>query len=199
MGFIHCNLRVLMAEKNMNIKDIFENTSLSRTTISNLYNNYANGVKYETLSQLCTFLDCQPGDLLTFYDVEIEIETDNIVNGLNVESLYHQLKTGEDWSELINRTQLNTIVKLKYNEGKFEFGLPVLLDSKFSSSLVMNINIEFDNSLKSQFKKMSIPFVVENYIFEHLTDLIIKEVHELFDFDIGLDPFQTQFESKISD
>ncbi|WP_449623197.1 helix-turn-helix domain-containing protein, partial [Robertmurraya sp. Marseille-Q9965] len=50
MGIIHCNLRVLMAEKNLNIQKVKDNTSFSRTTISNLYNNYGSGVHYDTLS-----------------------------------------------------------------------------------------------------------------------------------------------------
>ncbi|HCA7424837.1 TPA: helix-turn-helix transcriptional regulator, partial [Staphylococcus pseudintermedius] len=50
---ITSNLRVKMAEYNYSIKDVHEQTHLSRTTISNLYNGYSDGIKFYTLEKLC--------------------------------------------------------------------------------------------------------------------------------------------------
>ncbi|MED2184053.1 helix-turn-helix transcriptional regulator [Bacillus wiedmannii] len=73
MGFIHSNLRVLMAEKGLNIQKVKEQTTLSRTTISNLYNNNSAGVQFDTMVQLCTLLNCQPGDIFTHVDLSLRL------------------------------------------------------------------------------------------------------------------------------
>lgn len=71
MGVVFSNLRVVMAERNLSIKDINEKTNLSRTTISNLVNNNANGVQYDTLKQLCEVLDCNVGDIIKYSIVDV--------------------------------------------------------------------------------------------------------------------------------
>lgn len=63
---IFCNLRVLMAERNVNIREVSEETGLSRTTISNLMNNQVGGIQYKTLIKLCEFLDCDVDDIIKF-------------------------------------------------------------------------------------------------------------------------------------
>ncbi|MCC2249101.1 helix-turn-helix transcriptional regulator [Virgibacillus sp. AGTR] len=68
MSSVHCNLRVLMAERQLNIQQIKDKTTLSRTTISNLYNNKGAGVRFSTISQLCKLLNCQPGDLFRYQE-----------------------------------------------------------------------------------------------------------------------------------
>ena len=50
---ITSNLRVKMVEFSYSIKDVHERTNLSRTTISNLYNGYSDGIIFDTLEKLC--------------------------------------------------------------------------------------------------------------------------------------------------
>lgn len=63
MSLIHCNLRVLMAERGLNIQKIKDNTTLSRSTISKLVNNSGYGVQFDTVRQLCELLRCSVSDL----------------------------------------------------------------------------------------------------------------------------------------
>ena len=72
MNIIFSNLRVLIAERNLTIKKINEETNLSRTTISNLIHNNANGIQYDTLKQLCEFLNCDVGDIIKFAKLEVD-------------------------------------------------------------------------------------------------------------------------------
>ena len=58
------NLRVLMAYKNMNIRDVHKETGLSEITISKLYNEKSNTISFGTLLKLCDLFDCNVGDLL---------------------------------------------------------------------------------------------------------------------------------------
>lgn len=62
---IKINLRVLMAIHKVNMKDIHEATGISRTTISNLYNENSKGIQFDTLDKLCNFFNCDVGELLT--------------------------------------------------------------------------------------------------------------------------------------
>lgn len=57
------NLRILMAKSNMNIQELADKTGLSRTTISNLRNEYSRGIEFETVSKLCEAFKCKPIDL----------------------------------------------------------------------------------------------------------------------------------------
>lgn len=74
MGLIHCNLRVLMAERGLNIQNVKDKTTLSRTTISNLFNNLGAGIQYGTMVELCELLKCQPGDLFTYIEIKPNFE-----------------------------------------------------------------------------------------------------------------------------
>ncbi len=59
-----CKLSTLMGEKRFSIQDVHEKTKLSRTTISNLYNDKAKRIDYETIEKLCVLFDCEVSELL---------------------------------------------------------------------------------------------------------------------------------------
>lgn len=61
---IHCNLSTLMGKNRLLIKDVHEHTGLSRKTISNLYNDRATRVDFETIEKLCALFECEIGELL---------------------------------------------------------------------------------------------------------------------------------------
>ncbi|GIN13160.1 hypothetical protein CHH59_12550 [Shouchella clausii] len=58
------NLRLLMAERNMNIQDVSDATGLSRKSISKLYNETSIQITFDVIEKLCTLFDCEVGDLL---------------------------------------------------------------------------------------------------------------------------------------
>lgn len=62
---IEIRLRVLMAERKMNIQDVADRTGLSRTTISALYNESAKGIQFKTLRSLCELFDVSPDQIIT--------------------------------------------------------------------------------------------------------------------------------------
>lgn len=64
---IRCNLSKIMGKSRLKIEDIHRGTGLSRTTISKLYHDKMERIDYETLSKLCSFLECQVGDILEYY------------------------------------------------------------------------------------------------------------------------------------
>lgn len=71
---IHCKLSTLMGQNRFSIQDVHAKTGLSRNTISNLYNDKASRIDYETAEKLCLLFNCKFDDLF-------HISTKNAVNG----------------------------------------------------------------------------------------------------------------------
>lgn len=60
---VHCNLSTLMGKKRYSIQDVHNLTGLSRGTVSNLYNDKATRIDYDTLEKLCCLFECSASDL----------------------------------------------------------------------------------------------------------------------------------------
>ena len=69
---MHCMLSTLMGKKRFSIQDVHEQTGLSRNTISNLYNDKASRVDYETVLKLCKLFDCSIGDLFEITEADLD-------------------------------------------------------------------------------------------------------------------------------
>lgn len=65
---MHCMLSTLMGRHRYTIQDVHEKTGLSRNTISNLYNDKATRVDYETVEKLCRLFACQINELFEITD-----------------------------------------------------------------------------------------------------------------------------------
>jgi len=65
---IHCRLSTLMGQKRYKIQDVFEQTGLSRATVSNLYHDKMQRIDYETLGKLCKLFGCTVGEILEYVD-----------------------------------------------------------------------------------------------------------------------------------
>ncbi|MDQ0175984.1 helix-turn-helix domain-containing protein [Bacillus chungangensis] len=63
---IKSNLPILLAKKRINISDVSRDTGLSRATLSSLFHESGKGVKFETLSKLCSYLECGVGEILEY-------------------------------------------------------------------------------------------------------------------------------------
>lgn len=73
---VHCTLSTLMGKYRYSIQDMHIKTGLSRNTISNLYNDQATRVDFDTIDKLCTALDCSISDLFNL------CSTDNGMSGV---------------------------------------------------------------------------------------------------------------------
>lgn len=56
----------LLFEKRLKVADVARATSLSKTTLHKLYNDESTRIDFDTISQLCSFLNVGVGDLLEF-------------------------------------------------------------------------------------------------------------------------------------
>lgn len=61
---IEIKLSRIMGEQRKTIQKVADETGLSRSTLSCLYNNKATRVDLNTLDKLCECLNCEPGDII---------------------------------------------------------------------------------------------------------------------------------------
>ena len=73
---VNCNLSTLMGMKRYTIKDVHEKTGLSRSTVSNLYNDKATRIDYETVDKLCNLFQCRIDELLVRTDKQVSTMED---------------------------------------------------------------------------------------------------------------------------
>lgn len=63
---IKSRLKILLAEHDMNQKDLHEKTGIRPTTISDICNNKIKHIPINTLDVLCKFFDCQVQDIFQY-------------------------------------------------------------------------------------------------------------------------------------
>ena len=63
---IEVRLAVLLAESRVSGKELAQHVGITEANLSLLRQGKVKGVRFDTLSKICAYLDCQPGDLLTY-------------------------------------------------------------------------------------------------------------------------------------
>lgn len=59
-------LKILLAERNLKIKDVVSATELTRPTVSNIVNNRSANVSTKNLDKLCNYLEVTPTEFWEF-------------------------------------------------------------------------------------------------------------------------------------
>lgn len=57
-------LDVMLARRKVKSKDLAAFVGITEANLSLLKSGHVKGVRFETLDAICTYLECQPGDLL---------------------------------------------------------------------------------------------------------------------------------------
>lgn len=57
-------LDVMLALRKVRSRDLAAHVGITETNLSLLKSGRVRGVRFETLSRICEYLECQPGDLL---------------------------------------------------------------------------------------------------------------------------------------
>lgn len=63
---ITVNLDVIMAKRKCRLKELAEAVGITEANLSILKNGKAKGMRFPTLEAICSYLDCQPGDILEY-------------------------------------------------------------------------------------------------------------------------------------
>ncbi len=72
------NFNTLMAERQLKITRVSNDTGISRTTLTALSQEMSKGVQLDTLNTLCTYFNITPGEFFDYlpFDLEYNIEQD---------------------------------------------------------------------------------------------------------------------------
>lgn len=64
------NLDVMMAKRKMSLNELSERVGITLSNLSILKTGKAKAIRFSTLDSICQVLECQPGDILEFQEVE---------------------------------------------------------------------------------------------------------------------------------
>ncbi len=134
------NLSVLLAERNLKINKVSKDTGISRTTLTSLAKNHAQGIQFETVNTLCLYLNVSPSDLMKVHPVDFRIEEMNA--NLNIE------KVKQD-------TMLKGSFIIRITDGVKNYAVPFNTLSKSLSDIkthpvTMHCVISFTDSLEAE-------------------------------------------------
>lgn len=59
-------LDVMLALRKAKSKELAQHVGITETNLSLLKSGRVKGIRFETLEKICQYLDCQPGDLLSY-------------------------------------------------------------------------------------------------------------------------------------
>jgi putative transcriptional regulator len=59
-------LDLMLARRKIKSKDLAEHVGITEANMSLLKQGKVKGVRFDTLEKICVYLDCQPGDLLSY-------------------------------------------------------------------------------------------------------------------------------------
>lgn len=65
---IRLHIDVMMARRKISAGELARRIDITAANLSILKNDKARAIRFSTLEALCRELDCQPGDLLEYYD-----------------------------------------------------------------------------------------------------------------------------------
>jgi putative transcriptional regulator len=63
---VRVKLAVVLAERQMKLKDLSELTGISLNNLSVLKTDKAKAIRFSTLNEICKALNCSPGELLEY-------------------------------------------------------------------------------------------------------------------------------------
>jgi len=59
-------LDVMLALRKVRSRELAQHVGITESNLSLLKSGRVRGIRFETLSKICEYLQCQPGDLLAF-------------------------------------------------------------------------------------------------------------------------------------
>ena len=71
---LKCNLAVLLAERKLKISKVATDTGISRTTLTALSSNQSQGIQFDTLNTLCSYLRVTPAEFFCYAPFEVRVE-----------------------------------------------------------------------------------------------------------------------------
>lgn len=61
---IYVDLKNLLEKRGISAYELAKKVEITYPTILSIMNNKKNGIRWDTLSELCKALECEPGDII---------------------------------------------------------------------------------------------------------------------------------------
>lgn len=71
------NLDVMLAKRKVRSRELAEAIGITESNLSLLKSGKVKGVRFSTLSAICFYLDCSPGDLLDYERSTADLHEDD--------------------------------------------------------------------------------------------------------------------------
>lgn len=103
---IFCNLKVLLAQRNITISKMSSDTNISRTTLTALCSNKSGGIQFDTLDNICSYLKVLPDEVILFSPYQVEFFRNNefldvkLTNRVNNKHFYVTFILDADYGSL---------------------------------------------------------------------------------------------------
>ena len=62
----------MLADRKMQLSELSDKVGVSLVNLSNLKTGKVKAIRFSTLNQICKHLNCQPGDILEYLEIEGE-------------------------------------------------------------------------------------------------------------------------------
>ena len=67
---IKLRLDRVMLEKGISLQELASKVGITNANMSNIKTGKINAIRFSTLDAICKILECQPGDLLEYIEIE---------------------------------------------------------------------------------------------------------------------------------
>lgn len=75
---IEVNLSVMLAKRKVKSKDLAIAIGITEANLSLLKKGKVKGIRFSTLDAICKYLNCQPGDLISYSEAPHENSGDDL-------------------------------------------------------------------------------------------------------------------------
>lgn len=184
-------LKILLAERDLSIKDVVNATGLTRPSVSNMVNNPLANISTDNVDKLCNYLGVKPSEFYDYlpwrFDFELQLGT------MKINDLYHkpgESKSGElDISYISGSIQQKTTLNF-VTHIKADYADPI---DKYDLYMQLS-NLDGDDQFTDIFKKMS-PFF-KHYIQQKMV-LSAQKVIETKDKNNEFDKLISKSDDKL--
>ncbi len=177
---IKSNLKVKLAENNIRISKIANDTGISRTTLTALSEGHTKGIQFDTLNKICRYLKIEPADLFVYSPIDIipKIQTFSLSN---VDSYYDS--DDEKWYIANADISTTLFLNVETDNNKFSVecsGAGKIDDDLITISFTTDDDIEQMQELYKIYKELPrelqvyLESLISDLYYEHLKDTEVE-------------------------
>lgn len=169
---LRCKLGVLLAQKNVSITKLSQETGISRTTLNSLDKNYSTGIQFKTIDSVCTYLNISPSELFEFYPGQFDLCLNLEINSKTTSSLLMETR--------FRKYDYEILTHLTFSDCKYLF-----LDIYFEQPYNDDLDIDPTESIQKFYDEMPQGFKqdIDDLIRAKLFDIAEEIVNKSYDED----------------